>query len=181
MSAELLEPPKAGEDCRSLHRYVTELVERTNALLNMSGTYEGRVRSAMGMGHLRIVGQAAELRVFTHGGDSLDSSDNRIMPTVTLVSSHNPSNFGETVTFTCFVPADATGTVTSIADGVTFGVVTVSGGVAVAQLLQEVNALRPPVVQVSAQPNPAVKGIDFVVFLANVIGQDPIPPAPQIT
>lgn len=208
MSAELLEPPKAGEDCRSLHRYVTELVERTNALLNMSGTYEGRVRSAMGMGHLRIVGQAAELRVFTHGGDSLDSSDNRIMPTVTLVSSHNPSNFGETVTFTCFVPADATGTVTFIADGVTFGVVTVSGGVAVAQLsgmgsgthvitaaysgdyryfpasvqlLQQVNALRPPVVQVAAQPNPAVKGIDFVVFLANVIGQDPIPPAPQIT
>jgi hypothetical protein len=51
---------------------------------------------------------------------------------VTLTSSNDPSTYGEAVTFTSTVPADATGTITftDTTTGQTLGTVTISGGVA---------------------------------------------------
>lgn len=203
-----MEAPKAGEDCRSLYKYVNQLVNETNALINMSGVFEGRVRGIMGMGFLRLVGNAAELRINTLGGD-LQGGDTKRFTDIALVASANPANFGDPVHFTAFIAVDATGLIVFYDNGVAFGVIAVSGGVAVSptrsnmpsgahaitaayggdfgyfpatvSLIEQINALQPPIVAVVAIPNPARKGIDFVKFIANVTGQNPIPPAPNIT
>ena len=51
-------------------------------------------------------------------------------PTVALVSSLNPSTFGESVTFTATLPADATGTVTFLDGSTSLGTGTISSGIA---------------------------------------------------
>ena len=53
-------------------------------------------------------------------------------PVVTLVSSANPSNPGQSVTFTATLPAGVTGTVTFTSGATTLGTSTLTGGVATA-------------------------------------------------
>lgn len=203
-----MEAPKAGEDCRMLYRYVSQLVKETNSLLNMTGVFEGRVRGVMGLGALRMFGNAAELRIVVRGGE-LDGGTDRQLTNMAIASSDNPSGFGDPVFWAAGVAPDATGTISFFNDGRPFFIGTVSGGIvitpafsnlesgdhiitanysgdhryfsATVSLRQTVSALARPTVQGFASPNPAKKGIDFVTFGANVTGNDPIPPAPQIT
>ncbi len=61
----------------------------------------------------------------------LTQTVNRIVPTVTLTSSANPSIFGQSVTLTANVsPSSATGKVTFKNGSATLGIVTLSGGTA---------------------------------------------------
>jgi hypothetical protein len=202
-----MQEPVAGEDCRSLWRYVDQLVSDTNALLNMSGIFEGRIRGVNGIGILRLAGNAAELRIQTLGGD-VGQGDQRIFTSLAIRSSHNPSDFGEAVSWTAFVAADATGLILFYLDGVLFAGITVLGGVAVSPsatglgsgphsvicaysgdgryfpatgtFTQIVRALTPPSVELSSDLNPSVYG-NLVVFELQISAINPIPPAPLVT
>jgi hypothetical protein len=55
---------------------------------------------------------------------------NKATPTVTLISSLNPANYGTPVTFTAQTPASATGSMTFYDGGTIIGTGTISGGVA---------------------------------------------------
>lgn len=55
---------------------------------------------------------------------------NQIVPTVTLVSSINPSSVNQSVTFTATVPSGATGTITFLDGSTPIGTATISGGTA---------------------------------------------------
>lgn len=205
--ATALEKPEKGQDVRGLWRYVDLMVKRTNALLNMSGTFQSSIFH--GLGNLRVIGAMAELRITTSGGDPEgDSQINKKRTNVAMASSKSPSEYGEAVQWVAVVADDATGTITFFVDGGGFGPpVTVVSGVATSQLISQlspgahtitahysgswlymdawgtftqiVNALNPPTMSVIAQPNPATKGIDYVKFITNLNFSNPIPPAPR--
>lgn len=201
--------PQQGEDFRTLHRYVSDLVKGTNSLLNMTALMEGR---AHGIGELRLYAGVAELRIHTGSeGQDVGGGQNKQHTVCNIASSVNPSEFGQLVFWACGVATDATGTVIFYIDGLQWGApVTVVGGLAFSLsranlqtgthyviahysgdaryfdewsnvLVQRVNALQPLLIQVEAFPNPADEGISLVTFVVAVTGQSPIPPAPNIT
>ena len=61
---------------------------------------------------------------------TLTQTVNKVTPTVTLTSSLNPSNDGQSVTFTATLPAGATGTVTFLDGSTSLGTGTISSGTA---------------------------------------------------
>jgi len=201
--------PKQGEDVRLLYKIVREIAQGTNALLNMTGTMDGRAHGIFGEGGLRVTETSAELRIDTAGqGAGIDQFVKQTTA-VNLVSSKNPSDIGIYISFAAYVSTRATGTITFIIDGANFGTYNVVNGAAGSSSLntltpgqhsirahysgdnlfnsadgsisQVVNGPNPPTVDVKGQPNPSRKGIDNVIFVATVTGVNPIPPAPNIT
>jgi hypothetical protein len=63
---------------------------------------------------------------------TLTQTVNKISPAVTLTSSANPSNGGQSVTFTATLPSGVTGTVSFSSGATPLGTATVTGGVATA-------------------------------------------------
>jgi hypothetical protein len=197
--------PKLGQPVTTLHRYVTDLVKGVNALLNMSVKMEGKIT---GIGGLRVVGNASEMRILagTPGGDA--DQPNKIHTVLTLASSKNPSNFGDPVFWVATVAPDATGIITFYIDGPAFANVTVVNGVAVSpahsfyesgnhvitarysgdtryfdetvNLTQLVNALAPPAAALTSNGNPAVEGFN-VAFTLTLTPTPPSPPSPAVT
>jgi hypothetical protein len=74
----------------------------------------------------------------TYSGDSNNNPGtastvqivSKVVPSISLVSSVNPSNIGQAVTFTATLPSSVTGTVTFSDGGSSLGTVTVASGVA---------------------------------------------------
>jgi Bacterial Ig-like domain (group 3)/FG-GAP-like repeat len=79
-----------------------------------------------------------DLITATYGGDTTNNTATgtttqtvaKASPTETLVSSLNPSNFNQSVTFTATLPTNVTGTVTFTSGTATLGTSTVTNGVA---------------------------------------------------
>jgi hypothetical protein len=75
----------------------------------------------------------------TYGGDTVYSlatgtvnqTVSKASPSLNLTSSHNPSTYGQSVTFTASLPAGATGTVTFTSGGTTLGTSNLASGVAI--------------------------------------------------
>jgi len=197
--------PTRGGDVRALHRYVTELVAETNALLNLRADMKGR---ASGVGQLNVLGGYSELRIRV-GAKLPIGTGSKKNPAIFVVSSDNPSPFGESINFICTLPSDARNTVTFLVDGAVISVNAVFNGVAMsaivsdlaagphvvtaaysgdlqynpatATMTQIVNGLSPPTVALTFVPASPVNYGVTVSFVADVRGSNPIPPAPNIT
>jgi hypothetical protein len=85
-----------------------------------------------------VLPAGSDIITATYGGDATNNTATgmttqtvtKAAPTETLVSSLNPSNFGQSVTFTATLPTNATGTVTFTNGTTTLGTSTVTNGIA---------------------------------------------------
>jgi hypothetical protein len=183
--------PSAGEDVRKLHNYVRELVNRTNALLNMTAKVEGRI---IGFGGLEVSGSDARLKIYAKPTPGLGGTNKRPIG-LTISSSQNPVEYGGTVFWGAVLGAtDAKGTIQFYIDGGAFGgpidvaggsvaSPTITGGSQLsvgnhiiqasfsgdaqyfpvsASLIQVVHGLNRPTVAAFGNPNPAVAGDNTV-------------------
>ena len=134
----MVAPPKADEDVRLLHRSVADLTARVSALLNMTGTLEGKVSGVFGAGDLKVIGSFAELRINAEG--QVSGQQSKKNTTVVLTSSANPVATGVLVHFTASVASDAGGTMQFKINGAPFGpLITLLAGVAVSPNIATLN------------------------------------------
>lgn len=115
--------PDAGEDCRKLWRYVSQLVDGINSLMNMSVSIDAPYH---GTGRLSILGGSSEIKILTAG---LAGVLQKLDPQIFIGSSQDPCPLHQSVYWAVHLPVDATGTLSFYLDNRPFGTYTVSGGV----------------------------------------------------